>query len=679
LYYEPLKRWIRVNVYSPDKFYFITHSNDITKEMLQLTEMERLIDISHELLQISEQKDSYQSIADDFLKISEAKFAVFNLFDEDGINFTTKAITGRSDIIKASKIIGFKFEEMKWQHTEDLSERIKSGTITRFHSLREIAGNKLTSPMIGLLEKTFNIGEVILIKISIDHVLLGEFILFMEKGKVFNKETLATIYTRQLGIYITRKRAEDALIKEKTLTDAVFYSIPGMLYLYNDQGKLIRWNKKHEILTGYSAEELSKMSLLDWYQGDDVSQNTIKEGIDRAIKDGFGEAEANLQKKDGTTIPMYFTASTFKFEDKLYFTGIAIDITERKKREEVIYNLSYHDQLTGLYNRRFYEEELIRIDNESNLPITIVMGDVNGLKLINDSFGHVIGDRLLKKVAEIITSGTRADDIVARLSGDEFVIILPKTDEFEAKQIMKRIKKLSQAEKIDSIDISISFGYATKYSLEDNTEAIFKNAEDNMYKKKLFEGPNMRGKTIQVIINTLHENNKREEEHSFRVAALCKSIGEALGMAEADKESMKTAGLLHDIGKIAIDENTVNKQGELTEDEYNELKRHSEIGYRMLNTVFDMEDIAKYILHHHERWDGKGYPKGLKEEEIPYISRIIAIADAYDDMTSDKVYSKAISIEAAIEDLKMNSGIKYDSKLVNIFIEKVLLPEIDQQ
>ncbi len=204
---------------------------------------------------------------------------------------------------------------------------------------------------------------------------------------------------------------------------------------------------------------------------------------------------------------------------------------------------------------------------------------------------------------------------------------------------------MSLSEKVGFVDISISFGYKTKKNEKEKIEDIFKDAEDNMYKKKLFEGPSMRGKTIKAIINTLHEKNQGEEEHSSRVSELCKTMGEALGMHEYENEELKSAGLLHDIGKIAIDEKLLNKVGKLTDDEWEEIKRHPEIGYRILNTVNDMADIAMCVLSHHERWDGKGYPKGLKGNEIPIMSRIIAIADAYDVMTSERSYKSAIPKE----------------------------------
>lgn len=347
----------------------------------------------------------------------------------------------------------------------------------------------------------------------------------------------------------------------------------------------------------------------------------------------------------------------------------AIDFMKRK--EKIIY-FSYHDQLTGLYNRRFLREELKRIDIKKNLPIAIIMGDLNGLKLINDSFGHAMGDEFIKKVAEVMKSGCRSEDVVARLSGDEFVIVLSKTEKFEAELIINRIKKMLEKEKIGAIDISISFGHECKYSEKEKIEDILKNAEDDMYKKKLFESQNMRVRTIKVIIDTLREKNKVESEHSYRVSDLCKKMAEALNLPKNEIDDIIIAGELHDIGKIAIDEKIITKNGKLTEDEWKEIRRHSEIGYRMINSINNMSSIANYILYHHERWDGSGYPKGLKKDEIPLLSRIIAIADAYDSMVSKTNYKDELSQKEAIEELKRNAGSQFDSNLIKIFIIKVL-------
>ena len=201
---------------------------------------------------------------------------------------------------------------------------------------------------------------------------------------------------------------------------------------------------------------------------------------------------------------------------------------------------------------------------------------------------------------------------------------------------------------------------------------------DGVHVANLFIGQFFFETPDKDFFSTLHEKNKREEQHSHRVSALCKRMGEALGLPEHKIEELKLVGLLHDIGKIAIDENILNKPGKLTDDEWKEIKRHPEIGYRILSTVNDMSEMAEYVLAHHEKWDGKGYPRGLKGEEIPFASRIITIADAYDAMTSERNYRSALPNEVALEELQKNAGIQFDPKLVSVFIEKVLGQEWEQ-
>ena len=304
---------------------------------------------------------------------------------------------------------------------------------------------------------------------------------------------------------ITEKiQAENELKTEKYFTDAVIDSVPGFLYLYDEQGKLVRWNKKHEELTGYSSEELSNLTILDWYKEDEKSIQDITAGIRKTLEDGFGEAEANLQRKDGTIIPMYFTAVRLDLDGKTYFTGIGIDITDRKKKEDENLYLSYHDVLTGIYNRRFYEEEIKRLDTKRNLPISIIIGDVNGLKLVNDAFGHDKGDELLQKAATVIQSACRTDDIVARWGGDEFVILLPKTNTEEAEEIVDRIKELYSDVYVNAIRVSISFGWDTKRETDQDILKVLKSAEDYMYQHKIIENESLRDNTISTIIRTLH-------------------------------------------------------------------------------------------------------------------------------------------------------------------------------
>lgn len=352
--------------------------------------------------------------------------------------------------------------------------------------------------------------------------------------------------------------------------------------------------------------------------------------------------------------------------------GITRNITSRMEYLQRIEYLSYRDQLTGLYNRRYFESELQRLDVARNMPLCIIMADVNGLKLINDSFGHQKGDELLTKVSEIMQRVCRADELIFRIGGDEFVILIPHLNGEQAEELIRRIKDACARETVASVALSVSFGWEAKRQVEDDIHDVFNRAEDYMYKKKLFEGPSMRGKTIGAIISALHEKNGREEEHSQRVSHLARTMGQALNLSERDIAEIHSAGLLHDIGKIGIHEYLLNKPGRLTAEEMDEVRRHPEIGYRILSSVNDMADIAESVLSHHERWDGGGYPRGLTGMEIPLHARIIAIADAYDAMTSERSYRSPMTAQEAAAELMRHSGTQFDPDLVPVFVGKVI-------
>ena len=351
---------------------------------------------------------------------------------------------------------------------------------------------------------------------------------------------------------------------------------------------------------------------------------------------------------------------------------LAQDITDRKAAENELLYLSYHDHLTGLYNRRYFEQELKNLDTPENLPLSIIMFDVNGLKLVNDSFGHDLGDVLLKKSAEAIKKACREDDIAARIGGDEFVVLLPKTAASEALQISNYIKELASNEKVANMELSISYGYDTKKTDNQSIIEIIANAENHMYRHKLYERSSIRSKITDLIMNTLFEKSDREAAHSNRVSSICQAIASKLNMGQDAVKKMKIAGLIHDIGKIGVDERILNKPGSLTAEERGHIERHPEIGWRLLSSTDEFSELAKYVLSHHENWDGTGYPNGLKGETIPLEARIISVADTYDAMTSERSYRKKMSREEAVKELIRCSGTQFDPMVVDVFINEVL-------
>lgn len=258
------------------------------------------------------------------------------------------------------------------------------------------------------------------------------------------------------------------------------------------------------------------------------------------------------------------------------------------------------------------------MDTERNLPLSIIMGDMNGLKLTNDIFGHAAGEMLLQKGAAILKKVCRADDIIARIGGDEFVILLPKTDFEDCQSIMERIKGEFSKEHFKAIKGSISMGCAVKKRLDQDITQILQDAETQMYLDKTLHRKNNDREQMLRIVETLHERNPREKEHAEWVSAICERIGRLLGLPEREIVLLQKAGYLHDIGKIVLlDDGTPGKEGEM--------QQHPVIGYRILNSFEDTMDLAECVLAHHERWDGSGYLKGLKGNEIPKLARIIAL------------------------------------------------------
>lgn len=345
-------------------------------------------------------------------------------------------------------------------------------------------------------------------------------------------------------------------------------------------------------------------------------------------------------------------------------TIIIRDITEKKKDEKEIRFLTYHDKLTGLYNRRYFEQAVIQMDEPSNYPIAIIIGDVNGLKLTNDAFGHLAGDRLLAAAAESLRRVLKDKDVLARWGGDEFIMLLPNTDMEEANSIIHDINHDNKKTFVDSINLSISFGYAVKYNNGYDMSIVMKQADDMMYKEKLSISRSVKNRTVNIILQSLYVKNPSEREHSMGVSRLADKLGVILGLGNSDIIDLRVLGQIHDVGKITIEDGILNKPDKLTEAEYEIVTRHSEKGYQIIKASPELMYLAEEVLSHHERYDGTGYPRGLKREEIPKLARILAVADAIEAMLSDKPYRKALTMEQIIQELRVNAGTQFDPEVV---------------
>jgi len=346
---------------------------------------------------------------------------------------------------------------------------------------------------------------------------------------------------------------------------------------------------------------------------------------------------------------------------------------ERKSSEEKIKYLSFHDSLTGLYNRAYFEEELERYNFPRYYPLSIVMLDVNGLKVINDTFGHSEGDRLLKHLSQVLTSVSRQGDILARIGGDEFAILLPSTTSEQAHNFCERIKQACQQDKIEPIylRLNISLGHTTQEGEYKDTATLLKEVDKKMYQDKLFNGKSREKHFLEAFRIILAERDPHTSDHARRLQELALSLGKRVGLTEYQLGNLKLLALLHDMGKIGIPDSILFKTHILTPLEWEKMREHSRIGYRMAKNIPDFAPIAQEILYHHEYWDGTGYPEGLKGEKIPLLSRIISIVDTYDVMQFRRPYKGPLSKAEALKEIKRCAGTQFDPQLVEIFLKIV--------
>ncbi|OGX20658.1 MAG: hypothetical protein A3K54_03605 [Omnitrophica WOR_2 bacterium RBG_13_44_8] len=352
------------------------------------------------------------------------------------------------------------------------------------------------------------------------------------------------------------------------------------------------------------------------------------------------------------------------------------DITDRKKMEDELKHLATHDSLTGLHSRAFFEEEMRLISKERNVSTGILIIDIDGLKYINDALGHQQGDKMLLAFSKILIKTFRPSDVVARIGGDEFGILIRDVDEFKmwgiAERLMSTLDDYNRSLKSNRSPINISLGYSIRNDDSKTVEQTFKEADDMLFRVKIPKREDVRRSILNVLRTTMLEKDFITEEHMERIKDTAVSFGELVKLSSDEMKNFILATELHDIGKVIIPDQVLSKVGVLTNEEFEIIKKHPETGYRIAEATPETAHIAEYILHSHERWDGDGYPQGLKGEEIPLVSRMIFILDAFDAMTYDRHYRKALNKEDAILELKNNAGKQFDPELVNVFVNKVL-------
>lgn len=439
-----------------------------------------------------------------------------------------------------------------------------------------------------------------------------------------------------------------------------------MMLIEPENGRIVDANPAAVNFYGYTKAELLAMTVFDINAVDPKMIEAFLLGI-LEKKQQYYTVPNRL--KSGATRIVDVYSCPICYEEGTLFYSIIFDVSEREQALNEIKYSSYHDHLTDLYNRRYFDQALIQLNTPDQMPLAVIMADINGLKLINDSLGHQAGDQEIITVAQIIKNVCTDKAMVARIGGDEFAVVLPQADHPEAQKLIKEMRQAARTEQRDKFTASVAFGYAIKSDPKISFNEVIAEAENQMYRRKMYEGTSSRNHSVNIIMNALFEKSAREMDHSRRVGSISTLIAKTMNADAAIIQQIETAGLLHDIGKIGIDERILNKPGKLDTLERQEIQRHPEIGWRILGNTSDFSELSNIILNHHERWDGSGYPRGIAGAAIPLQSRIIALADAYDAMTNNRTYRKALSESEALEEIRRHAGRQFDPDLVAIFLK----------
>ncbi len=477
---------------------------------------------------------------------------------------------------------------------------------------------------------------------------------------------------------ITKRKTLEQSLQESERSKSVLLShLPGLAYrCLNDP----QWTMKFVsdgcfMLTGYEAE--SFVDNRDLCYNDLIApayRATVYEKWQQVIAArGSFRLEYEIITASGETKwvlemgqPIFDAAGQLEALE-----GVVYDITDQKQREQQILFMSEHDETTKLYNLLYFDKVCRRHNLAHTYPLTAVQCDVDGLRLINNAFGIDEGNALLARVAALLARNCSDCDILARTGDDDFSLLMLKSGAEAAEAFIREAECGINAENSREgapYHVSLSFGYSTRQSPDEEVGTMLKNAFSSLQNQKILNMRSSHSATLSSIMTALHARSEETEEHAQRLLALTAKIGRALDFSQKSMAELALFSKLHDIGKIGISDAILNKPGPLTEAEWVVMRTHSEIGCRIAKSLEDIAHVAGDILTHHERWDGSGYPQGLRAEAIPLPARILAVADAYDAMTQDRVYRKAMPREAALREIQSQAGKQFDPQIVQIFL-----------
>lgn len=447
------------------------------------------------------------------------------------------------------------------------------------------------------------------------------------------------------------------LERMKSRNQALMMAIPDVL--------LISDVKFH--MTPFSTSSRQEASLVLSFLRDKNISSLLKEKVSGVFKSK--SADVATFEMPGTNKMSYFEAR-FQWTDLNEVLIIIRDITLRQQMEQELRVMAERDYVTGLYNRRFFESALTAFENDETHQLTLIVFDIDGLKNINDTLGHVEGDHVIKKVSHLISEVFHDAKLRARIGGNEFGVayIDARPSDVESRCTLFQ-NHLVDANRMSAYEVSVSYGIAHSEYLPIHLTQLYQTADHNLYKSKLLKEGSSKSALVRTLMKALEAKDYITEGHADRMSDLADKLGEALGLERHRMDQLRLLTKFHDIGKVGIPDHILKKPGPLTAEEWKIMSTHTFIGQRIAAASPELAAISDLILKHHEKWDGTGYPLKLSGESIPLECRILGLVDTFDAMTNDRPYRNALSTQAAITEIQNCSGTQFDPQLVPLFIE----------
>ncbi len=481
-----------------------------------------------------------------------------------------------------------------------------------------------------------------------------------------------------INTFQEKEYANYQLSKEKEFLDTILETISEGIVVINETGRIQRMNiAAAKIL----EDEQSESGNLQGQQFSEIFQFSDSDYHEIEADDIFYQCKNQRQeikrecyltgKKKKICIEDSASPIIDQYGRMQGYVYVFRDISDRQKKQKEIEFLSYHDLLTGVYNRRYFDLKCRELVEESAYPLTIIVADVNALKLTNDAFGHMTGDKLIRSFAHVLRSVAKDHEYLFRIGGDEFVLLLPRRGKNEGLALIQIIKETLSRTFVGSIPLSAAFGCYTCESSDIQFEEAFRQADEAMYKNKLKENEAIKMAIIDSILNNNRHMFWNQPNEIQNVLAGCYSIGESLHFTPIELNRLLKAAAIYNIGYSTLDQTVVSKEDELNSREWDEIKKQPMAGYHKLKNTSVYADIAEIILEHHENIDGSGYPRGLTESQLHRETLVLSAVSDYYSMCSDRPYRKAMEPVTAIQKMREGIGKRYREDVIEL-LEKAV-------